>query len=151
MNKCWKFQSNRLIHKKVIAIWLKIISYKWPQFAGNGPNPANCGHLLQKIFSLLTITFFMNQAIALKFSAFVHHMSALNWQKIFWYYSICGSVVPPIVPKPRTPLVTIFVEIFFQKIFWWGSRPTSATPWKESWISWKKWRFEIFPISHPSR
>ena len=36
----------------------------------------------------------MNQAIALKFSAFVHHMSALNWQKNFGHYIISVPVAP---------------------------------------------------------
>ena len=44
-----------------------------------------------------------------------------------WYYSICGLLVPPSVPKLRTPLATIFVEIFFQKKFWQDSGPISST------------------------
>ena len=99
----------------------------------------------------LISNFYINQDIALKFSAYVYHMSTLDWQKFFWHYSISGSAAPPSVPKLPMPLATIFVEIFSKKFFWWGSRPISATPLKEFWISLKKWRFEIFGMSLPSR
>ena len=88
-------------------------------------------------FWLIGNNFYKNQDIALKFSAYVHHMSTLDWQKFFWHYSISGSAAPPSVPKLPMPLATIFVEIFSKKFFWWGSRPISATPWKEFWISLK--------------
>ena len=96
------------------------------------------GRPLNKLnFWLICNNFYKNQDIALKFSAYVHNMSALNWQRNFWHYSISRSAAPPSVPKLLMPLATIFVEIFSKKFFWWGSRPISATPWKEFWISWK--------------
>ena len=86
-------------------------------------------------FWLIGNNFYKNQYIALKFSAYVYQMFALDWQKNFWHYSISGSVAPPSVPKLPMPLATIFVETFSKKIFCWGSRPISATPWKEFGIS----------------
>ena len=78
---------------------------KWPKSCKLWP-------LVTENFQLIDNNFFMNQAIALKFSAFVHHMSALNQQKYFCHYSLPGSVAPPSVPKLPAPLATIFVEIF---------------------------------------
>ena len=100
--------------------------------------------------------FFLNYGkvfnwINTKFSAFVHHMSGLNWTKNFSHCSISGPVAPSSMPKLKTPLATIFVEKKFWKKFWWGSRPNWVTPWKEFVISWKKWRFEIFQTSVVSR
>ena len=50
------------------------------------------------------------QDIDLKFSAFVHHMSGLNWLKNFSNCSIGGSIAPFSMQKLSTPLATIFVE-----------------------------------------
>ena len=76
------------------------------------------GRPLNKLnFWLIGNNFYKNQDIALKFSAYVHHMSALNWQKNLWHYSISVSAAPPRVPKLPTPLATIFVEILKKKIF----------------------------------
>ena len=87
------------------------------------------GRPLNKLnFWLIGNNFYKNQDIALKFSAYAYHMSTLDWQKFFWHYSISGWAAPPSVPKLPMPLATIFVEIFSKKIFWWGSRPISATP-----------------------
>ena len=88
------------------------------------------GRPLNKLnFWLICNNFYKNQDIALKFSAYVYNMSALNWQRNFWHYSIGRSAVPPSVPKLLTPSATILVEKFFQKKFWPGSRSISATPW----------------------
>ena len=76
------------------------------------------GRPLSKLnFWLIVNNFFKNQYIALKFSAYVHLMSALDWQKKFWHYSISGSVAPPSVPKLPMPLATIFVETFKKNFF----------------------------------
>ena len=91
------------------------------------------------------------QDIDLKFSAFVHHMSGLNWLENFSHCSISGLVAPSSMQKLWTPLAIIFVEKKFWKKFWCGSRPIRVTPWKEFLISWKKWRFEIFGTSKASR
>ena len=50
----------------------------------------------------------------------------------------------PFRPKLWTALATVFVGIFFWKKFWLGSRPIPVTHWKEFWIFWKKWCFQIF-------
>ena len=50
----------------------------------------------------------------------------------------------PFRPKLWMALATVFVGIFFRKKFWLGSRPIPVAHWKEFWISWKKWRFQIF-------
>ena len=102
-------------------------------------------------FQLNGHNFYIDQDIALKFSAFVHHMFALNWQKNFRHYLISVPVAPSSMPKLPTPLATIFVEIFFQKKNWWGFGPIWVTPWKNFLIPWKKCRFEIFRTSLPSR
>ena len=76
------------------------------------------GRPLNKLnFWLICNNFYKNQDIALKFSAYVHHISTLDWQKFFGHYSISGSAAPPSVPKLPMPLATIFVEIFSKKIF----------------------------------
>ena len=120
------------------------VCWKWPKSCKLWP-------LATDNFHFIGNNFFMNQVIALKFSAFVHHMSALNWQKNFGHYSISVPVAPSSMPKLLTPLATIFVEIFFQKKIWWGFGPIWVTPWKDFLISWKKWRFEIFRTALPSR
>ena len=53
----------------------------WPKVSKGGPFVAT-------IFQLISHYSNMNQDIFLKFSAFVHHMSALNWQKNFCHCSI---------------------------------------------------------------
>ena len=71
------------------------------------------GRPLNKVnFWFIGNNFYKNQDIALKFSAYVYHMSTLDWQKFFWHYSISGSAAPPSVPKLPMPLATIFVETF---------------------------------------
>ena len=57
----------------------------------------------------------------------------------------------PFLPKFWTALATVIVGIFFRKKFWWGFRPISVAYQKEFWISWKKWRFQIFQkLASPS-
>ena len=119
---------------KNLAYWVAYLSRETVNLVKGRP-------LITKKNQLISNNFYINQDIALKFSAYVYHMSALNWQRNFWHYSISRSAAPPSVPKLLMPLATIFVEIFSKKFFWWGSRPISATPWKEFWISLKKWRF----------
>ena len=91
------------------------------------------------------------QDIIFKFSAFVHHMSGVNCQRDFSHYSISGSVAPSSMQKLWTPPAAIFVEKKIWKKFWCGFRPIWVTPWKEFLMSWKKWRFEIFPTTALSR
>ena len=57
------------------------------------------------------------QDIDLNFSAFIHHIFGLNWQKNLGHFSISGSVVPSSVQKLLTPLATLFVEKNFEKNF----------------------------------
>ena len=76
------------------------------------------GRPLNKVnFWLIGNNFYKNQDIALKFSAYVYHMSTLDWQKIFWHCSISGSAAPPSMQKLPMPLATILVEIFSKKNF----------------------------------
>ena len=104
-----------------------------------------------KIFQSIDHNSETGQDIILKFSAFVHHISGLNWLKNFGHCSISRQVAPSSMQKLWTPLATVFVEKKIQKKFWWGFRPIWVTPWKEFLISWKKWRFEIFRTTVPSR
>ena len=91
MNKCWKFQKDILILVWFRAERLKICCNKWPRI----------GHYLQFCLKVtrsgpFVITNFqwighysdINQDIFLKFSAFVYHISVLNWQQNFCCCSI---------------------------------------------------------------
>ena len=66
--------------------------------------------LITKKNQLISNNFYINQDIALKFSAYVHHMSGLNWQENFDQYLICVSVAPSSMQKVWIPLATIFVR-----------------------------------------
>ena len=110
-----------------------------------------CRPTIARIFQLNGNKSKTAQDIDLKFSAFVHHMSGVNWQKNFGHCSISRSVAPSSMQKLCTPLATIFVEKNFWKKFWCGFRPIRVTPWKEFLISLKKWRFEIFWTTALSR
>ena len=118
--------------------------YFWPTFTERRPT-------FTKNFQLNNDNSKTNQDISLKFSAYVYHVSVVNWSKNFGSCSISWSVAPPSMPKLWMPLATIFVEIFFKKRFWWGSRPIWVAQWKEFQISWKKWCFEILQTTAPSR
>ena len=119
-------------------------SRNWPISYGSRPSVA-------KIFQSFDHYFKTDQDINLKFSAFVHLMSGVNWSKNFCHWSISRQVAPSSMQKLWTPLATVFVEKKIWKKFWWGFRNIWVTPWKEFLISWKKWRFEIFRMSLPSR
>ena len=120
-------------------------------FRTNWPILYGSRQAVAKIFQLNDNKSKTTQDIDLKFSAFVHHMSGVNWQKNFSHCSISRSVAPSSMQKLCTPLATIFVEKNFWKKFWCGFRPIQVTPWKEFLISWKKWRFEILWMSAGSR
>ena len=57
------------------------------------------------------------QDIDLKFSAFIYHISEINWQKKFLQCSISRSVTPSSMQKLWIPLATIFVEKKIEKRF----------------------------------
>ena len=88
---------------------------------------------------------------SLKFSAYVHHMTALIWHKNFGHYLLVKKVAPSSKPKLWKPLAALFVEIFSKKILWGGFRPIWVTQWQEFEIFPKKWRFQIFQIAALSR
>ena len=117
----------------------------------NWPILYACRPTIARIFQLNGNKSETTQDIDLKFSAFVHHMSGVNWHKNFSHCSISRSVAPSSMQKLCTPLATIFVEKKFWKKFWCGFRPIRVTPWREFLISWKKWRFEIFRTTAESR
>ena len=120
---------------------------KWPTFAIFYQTKP----MIAKIFPLICNKTGTNEDISLKFSAFVHHMFGLNWQKKFGDCSINSSVAPSSMQKLWAPLATKFVEKKIWKKFWWGFRPIWVTQWKEFLISWKKWCFKIFWTTAPSR
>ena len=91
------------------------------------------------------------QDIFLKFLPFVTHKSVVNWWKNFGRRTTNMPATPRYVSKLRKGIAPILFEIFSKKFFWWGSRPISVTQWQEFQISPKKWRFEIFGTSAPSR
>ena len=119
-------------------------SRNWPISYGSRPS-------VTKIFQSFDHYFKTDQDINLKFSAFVHLMSGVNWSKKFCHWSISRQVAPSSMQKLWTPPAAIFVEKKFWKKFWWGFRPIWVTPWKEFLISWKKWRFEICLMTLLSR
>ena len=123
MNKCWKF----------IKIGLFLTNVGARIFQLNDPNSETA------------------QDIDLKFSAFVYHMSGVNWLENFSHCSISGSVAPSSMQKLWTPPAAIFVEKKNWKKFWSGFRPIWVTPWKEFLISRKKWCLEIFWMTAESR
>ena len=88
--------------------------------------------------------FHMHQDIFLKLSGFVHHMSALNWQKNLGHCFISQPATAHIGKKLWWPLATVIFEIFWNEKNWGGFRPFPVTHWKEIWKYWKKWHFEIF-------
>ena len=55
--------------------------------------------LVVLIFQLNTNNLFMHQDIALRFSKFIYHVSALNGQIDFGHYTIRGLVVPPVIQR----------------------------------------------------
>ena len=128
------------VHSRV----LRSIAYNWPIFYERR-------RAIARIFQLNDNNSETTEDNDLKLSAFVHHMSGLNWPKNFSHCSISGSVAPSSMQKLWTPLATIFVEKKFWKKFWCGSRPIQVTPWKEFLIPWKKWCFENFRTSAESR
>ena len=137
-----------------IAVQLKNLGNHRPTFGRKGkrrPFSPKRRPTIAKIFQLNSNKSGTNGDIGLKFSAFVHHMSGLNWQKNFGHCSISWPVAPSSIQKLCTPLATIFVEKKFWKKSWCGFRPIRVTPWREFLISWKKWRFEIFRTTAESR
>ncbi len=91
------------------------------------------------------------QDIFLKLSPFVSHKSVVNWWKNFGRCATDMSSTTLFVSKLREGVATTLFEIFSKKFFWWGSRPISVNQWQKFQISQKKWRFEIFGTSVPSR
>ena len=87
----------------------------------------------------------------MKFSPDFNHKSVINWWKNFGHSTTDMSATPLFVSKLRKGLAASLFEIFSKKFFWWGSRPISVTQWQEFQISPKKWCFEIFGTSAPSR
>ena len=77
----------------------------WPKVSKGGP-------LATTIFHLIGHYSEMSQDIFLKFSAFVHHMPLLNWQKNFGLCSNQPARYGQYWPKFWMPLGSIFVEIF---------------------------------------
>ena len=115
----------------------------WPISYGSRP-------LVTKIFQSFDHISKTDHDINLKFSAFIHHMIGLNWHKNFSHCSISESVAPSSMQKLWTPQRPNLLKKKIKK-FWWGSRPIWVTPWKEFLITWKKWCFEIFGTTAPSR
>ena len=106
MNKCWKCQANIYIGFGFIAIQLKYFGNRRPTL----PFSAKRRPTIAKIFQLNSNKSETNKDIGLKFSAFVHHMSGLNWQKNFGHNSINSPVAPSSIQKLWAPLATKFVE-----------------------------------------
>ena len=136
INKCWKFQVNILILLRVMVNWLKIFDSWWSNPLKNRPILTGVGHQLPKFFSALTIT--LKQI----------NISTWNFQDLF--ITFLGYFFSFFRKKLWTRLETIFVEKkVFKNLF--RSRTIWVTQLKQFLISRKKWRFEIFWTSAPSR
>ena len=61
--------------------------------------------------------------ISLKFSAYVHHITALIWYENFGHCLLRKTAVPSIKEKLWNPPEALFVDILSRKIFWRGFRP----------------------------
>ena len=84
------------------------------------------------------------------FSICSSHVCAYLMKK-FWPKLNKPASHGPFRPKLWMSLATVFVEISQKEKSWWGSGPIWVPSWKEFQISSKKWRFEIFRTSAPSR
>ena len=107
--------------------------------------------MLTRIFQLIHDYSKTVWDISLKFSAYVHHMTALIWHKNFGYCLLGKTAAPSIKPKLWKSLAALFVEIFSKKILGGGFRPIWVTQWQEFEIFPQKWRFQIFQVALLSR
>ena len=107
--------------------------------------------MLTRIFQLIHDYSKTVWDISLKFSAYVHHMTALIWHKNFDHCLLGKKAAPSSKPKLWKPLAALFVEIFSKKILGVGFRPIRVTQQQEFEIFPKKRRFQIFWIAAPSR
>ena len=113
----WTYAENfKLISSLVLDLSLfnwKTLAIVGLRLAENGkrrPFSAKRRPTIAKIFQLISNKSDTNEDIGLKFSAYVHHMSGLNWQKNISLCSNSGSVAPSSKQKLWPPLATIFVE-----------------------------------------
>ena len=150
MNKCWKFQEDILILVWFRAERLKICCNKWTPVVHYHQKWTAGVHLLQQIFAYIAI----NQT-KIKISSWnFQHLfirSLCKFDKKFWPKLKQPACHGPFQPKLWMSLATVFVEISQKEKSWWGSGPIWVPSWKEFQISSKKWRFEIFRTSAPSR
>ena len=72
---------------KNLAYWVAYLSRETVNLVKGRP-------LITQKIQLISNNFYINQDIALKFSAYVYHMSALNWQKIFDITQLVGQQRP---------------------------------------------------------
>ena len=107
--------------------------------------------MLTRIFQLIHDYSNIVWTTSLKFSAYVHHMTALIWQKKFGHYLLGKKAAPSSWSKLWKPLATLFVEIFSKRILGGGFRPIWVTQLQKFKIFPQKWHFQIFQVAALSR
>ena len=154
MNICWKFQRDISNGFWVIMNLLKNSGQHPPTFSKlllKVGGSAERRRMLTRIYQLIHDYSKMVWDISLKFSAYVHHMTALIWHKNFGHCLLSKKAAPSSKPKLWKPLAAIFVEIFSKKNFGVSFRPIQVTQQQEFEIFLKKWHFQIFSIAAPSK
>ena len=130
INICWKFQRSISNGFWVIMDLLKNSGQHPPTFSKlllKVGGSAERRRMLTRIFQLIHDYSKTVWDISLKFSAYVHHMTALIWHKNFGHYLLDKKVAPSSKPKHWKPLAALFVETFSNKFFWGGFRPIRVT------------------------
>ena len=130
INICWKFQRDISKDFWVIMDLLKNSGQHPPMFSKlllKVGVSAERRQMLTRIFQLIhdySKTVWDN---SLKFSAYVHHMTALIWHKNFDHCLLSEKAAPSSNQKLWKTLVALFVEIFSKNILGVGFRPIWVT------------------------
>ena len=147
MKRWWNFQKDILICLWVIVKLLKNCYWGCPLsvfFWHWGDKKIRWGDNLNNKFSVIwQLLKYKSRYLSEIFTICSSHDCA-NLMKKFLPLLNQPARNGPFLPKFWTALATVIVGIFFRKKFWWGLRPISVAYQKEFWISWKKWRFQIF-------
>ena len=120
MNICWKFHGDISNSFRDIADLLKNSGDQWPTFSQSDyvqQKSTERRPLFTRIYQKISNYSNTIWDISLKFSANVHHMTALNWQKNFGHIPTHKSAAPSRMPKFWTTVVPHIFEIFSKKFF----------------------------------
>ena len=116
----WKFQWDISNGFWTIINLLKNSGFHLPKFSRSAyfqQKLTELRRMASKIFQLIDNCSRTVWDISLKFSANVHHMTALNWQKNFGHISTLKLAAPSRMPKFWTTVAPVVFEIFSKKVF----------------------------------